>query len=193
MISLDFMQDGKPKTAKESEVQKDCWAWLSTIFPRITGTASSDVNVLREPRLQDYSYMVPNGTQLAGARNRRAQYMASLKAQGFKPGVSDIVIAYPTYRPGYHGQGGGADEFGHFGAYIELKRHVSAYRGPAAIKNAIRKEQRDWLELMSSVGYWAAVAYGFEDFKELVGLYLKGESPPALDWADRKRDTVDAQ
>lgn len=123
--------------------------------------------------------MVPNGTQLAGGRQRRAQYMASLKAQGFRPGVSDIVIAYPTHN--YHG------------AYIELKRDPAAYKGPKALATALRPEQRDWLERMDAVGYWTAVAYGVDDFKRLVESYMAGKSPRALDLFDWLGDTDSAQ
>ncbi len=129
--------------------------------------------------LQDFSYMVPNGTQLAGSRNRRAAYMASLKAQGFKVGVSDLYISYPA--KGYHG------------AYIELKRDPGAYTGPKALRTALRPEQRQWLELMGGVGYWTGVAYGFEDFQRHVKNYLAGISPRPLDLFDWLEDTKPAQ
>lgn len=173
-ISFGSMRSGPRKKAdSEAEIQKLCWAWLKT-QPRVLKT------------IQDYSYMVPNGTQLAGARDRRAMYMSSLKAQGFRPGVSDIVIALPTYTEGnsYH--------HGHHGAYIELKKDAEAYGGPKAIKarqNAIRPEQRDWLVQQAVVGYWCCVAWGFEDFKRLVRLFLNRESPPPLDWDARTCDT----
>ena len=180
MVRLDFTPTkARPEFPLESAIQKDCWAWLNTIFPRVKGTADSDINVLKEPRLQDYSYMVPNGTQLGGSRQRRAQYMNSLKAQGFRPGVSDLVIAYPRRNraspvqsalPWYHG------------AYIELKREPGAYKGPAAKRAAVRPEQIEWLERMKSVGYWVSVCYGFEDFRGQVESYLRGEAPRALDF-----------
>ena len=125
--------------------------------------------------LQDYSYMVPNGTQLGGGRSRRAQYMASLKAQGLRPGVSDLVVAYPV--KGYHG------------AYIEMKRVPAAYKGPAALRSAVKQDQIDWLTLMRSVGYWAAIAYGADQFKSLMDSYLRFESAPALDSVPGKGDT----
>lgn len=177
------MKSGKQKHPLEVEVQKECWAWLQSI--RLTKTKLAT--------LQDYSYMVPNGTQLAGSRNRRAAYMASLKAQGFRPGVSDIVIAYPTFQEGYHGMGGGADSTGHFGAYIELKRDPGAYKGPKALRTALRPEQREWLDLMNMAGYYAVVAYGVDDFKRLVNSYLKGKSPRPLDLFDWLGDTDSAQ
>lgn len=168
------MSGGKKSPQSEAEVQKQCWAWLGT-------RQCVPENVLSKP-LQDFSYMVPNGTQLAGGRTRRAQYMSSLKAQGFRPGVSDIVIAYPLW-------GTVAGHCIYAGAYIELKKDASSYGGPKAIKSrrtAVRPEQRDWLELMSDAGYWASIAWGFEDFKLLVNSFLRGESPPPLDWDERK-------
>ena len=105
--------------------------------------------------------MVPNGTQLAGTGQRRAIQMANLKVQGLRPGVSDLVIAYPVN--GYHG------------AYIEMKRVREAYMGPKAVLACVRPEQLDWLWLMYGVGYWVAVAYGAEEFKTLIGQYMRGE------------------
>ncbi len=178
MISFPSPKTGKTIHPLEVEEQKACWAWLTTIFIShkgiVTGTADSDINVLALKTLQDFSYMVPNGTQLGGGRTRRAQYMASLKAQGLKPGVSDIVIAYPV-------ELNDRQYIGSHGAYIELKRVVEAYPGPAALKSAVRPEQLEWLELMESVGYWVAIAYGREDFKELVNSYLRSETHRPLD------------
>jgi len=126
--------------------------------------------------------MVPNGTQLGGTHRARAAQMANLKAQGFRPGVSDIVIACPS---------------GHYnGAYIELKRPPDHYGGPKAIKSrrtAVRTEQRVWIERMLECGYFASIAWGFEDFKSLVGLFIAGETPPPLDWDERSCDTGSAQ
>jgi hypothetical protein len=109
-------------------------------------------------------------------------YMASLKAQGFRPGVSDLVIAYPTFMEGYHSMGGGADASGYFGAYIELKRDPGAYAGPAAKRAAVRPEQIEWLERMASVGYWTCISYGAADFQSEVERYLRNETPRALDF-----------
>ena len=167
-ISFPSPKTGLKKHPLEVEIQKACWAWLgSVVVPKIPDGDSSDC-------IQDFSFMVPNGTQLGGGRTRRAQYMASLKAQGLKPGVSDLVIAYPIW-------GKTAGHCIYPGAYIEVKRDVGAYKGPAALKSAVRPDQVTWAKLMKSVGYWVAIAYGTEHFKELVNSYLRHESPPALD------------
>lgn len=168
MISFPSPKRGTTIHPLEVEEQKACYAWLGMV-PIIGGDGERN-----QRWLQDYSFMVPNGTQLGGGRTRRAQYMASLKAQGLKPGVSDIVIAYPMW-------GEVQGQCMYPGAYIELKREVGAYGGPAALKSAVRKEQREWAELMQSVGYWVAIAYGREDFKELANSYLRSETPRPLD------------
>lgn len=148
----------------ESAEQRAAWDWLSTQRPWADGVACGDINLLRT--LQDYCYMVPNGTHLSGTGKRRAIQMANLKSQGLRTGISDLVIAYPV--GGYHG------------AYIEMKRVRKAYAGPAAIRAAIRPEQISWLNRMSIVGYWTAVAYGAGEFIELMGMYLRGEPHPEL-------------
>ena len=176
MVTISFSSTKSGANRTEADVQKECWTHLSTVQIR----CFEDLTPIRT--LQEFSYMVPNGTQLAGGRTRRAQYMASLKAQGFRPGVSDLVVALPMN--------------GYSGAYIELKKEPESYGGPKAIKSrrtAIRPEQRDWLELMFNHGYWASIAWGTEDFKRLVGLFLAGESPPPLDWDCRVGDTDSAQ
>lgn len=126
--------------------------------------------------------MVPNGTQLGGSHRQRAMQMSNLKAQGFRPGVSDIVIAYPIW-------GSVVGQCHYAGAYIELKKSADSYGGPKALRarqTAIRPEQRDWLLQQIAMGYWGSVAWGFEDFKLLVSSYLRNESPPPLDWDERK-------
>ncbi len=173
MVTMTFeTRSGKPKHLLEVAEQKLAWAWLGQRKIQCTKLT-----------IQDYSYMVPNGTQLPGSGARRAIYMKSLKAQGFRPGVSDLVIAYPTHVCGAKSIVGlGYPTTGYHGAYIEMKRVREAYSGPAAVKAAIRPEQKEWLARMHSVGYWVAVAYGFEEFKSLVEKYLRGESPPLLDF-----------
>jgi len=171
MIKITTKQlKAKSRYPLEIEEQKAAWKWLATL-QLAGGHAAGNV-------LQDYCYMVPNGTQLAGAGTRRAIYMASLKAQGLKPGISDLVIAYPIWVTV-----GVQRRCLWTGAYIEMKRVREAYAGPAALKLAVREEQKEWLRLMAGVGYWAAIAYGADDFKRLVRSYLAKESPPVLDFA----------
>ena len=133
---------------KEADEQKVAWAFLERL-------------IIGGRPLADYSYHVPNGMWVAGNAKTRAQYMTSMKSQGFKAGVSDIKISYPV-QP-YHG------------AYIELKRK-------GARPSDLRQDQRDWLELMASVGYWVAVARGADEFISYVRQYLAKNEQPELDF-----------
>lgn len=88
-------------------------------------------------------YHVPNGGK------RDAKTAAILKRCGVKPGVPDPAL--PAARRGYHG------------LYIELK----------AGKNRTSKNQDMWLKSLGEQGYFTAVAYGFEEAKDLILWYLK--------------------
>lgn len=124
--------------ALESEVQKALFEFMASL--RLEDGHS----------LGDYAYAVPNGTMLAGTAQQRARYMASLKAQGLKPGVSDVVIALP--RGQYHG------------AYIELKRTKGG---------VLSVPQSDWLVLTKNAGYYSALAAGLDEAVKHVQAYAK--------------------
>ena len=95
-------------------------------------------------------YAIANG----GKRNLREA--VKLKRTGLSPGVPDICIPIPSGC--YHG------------LYIELKRE----RG-----GRVSNEQVEWLEFLRSKGYWADVAFGFEDAKKIVLYYLQLTKPAA--------------
>ncbi len=101
--------------------------------------------------LTDVAFAVPNGTSIAGTPKQRAMYMASLKKQGFKPGVSDIVVPYPTVA--YHG------------LFIELKREKSS---------PVSDAQVEWRDLMRRLDYRAEIAVGFDTAKAIIEEYLAG-------------------
>jgi hypothetical protein len=124
----------------ESDIQATVFEFMKTL-PVFTQTT-----------LFDYAYAVPNGTMLAGTPEQRARYMNALKKQGFKTGVSDIVIAIPLH--GFHG------------AYIELKRDK---------RSPIKDEQIVWRERMKNVGYYATIAVGLDEALEAVRKYWSGK------------------
>lgn len=74
---------------------------------------------------------------------------AILKAAGLRKGVPDIVL--PVARQGYHG------------LYIELKFG----------KNKPTREQEAYLQALRNAGYQSAVAYGFEQAREIIRHYLR--------------------
>lgn len=103
------------------------------------------------PILSKYYYHVPN----EGKRPRLTGHLLTLK--GLRKGVSDIVIAYPSPQ-GYHG------------AYLELKRPMFKDR----VRNVLSVDQTEWIDSVKKVGYYANVAWGWEDAREQALKYLAG-------------------
>lgn len=100
-------------------------------------------------KLSELAFAVPNGTAIAGTPKQRAMYMNALKRQGFKPGVSDIVIPYMVAPfPGL---------------MIELKRDS---------KSVVRDDQVRWRDLMRRAGYRAEIVAGFDNALAVVREYL---------------------
>jgi hypothetical protein len=95
--------------------------------------------------LNDHLIHIPMG----GSRN--IVEAKNLKRQGAKAGVSDYFLAYPT----------GVN----CGLWIELKRSKRS-------RSKLSKAQSKWLELMISVGYNAAIAYGASEAMEILEHYL---------------------
>ena len=88
-------------------------------------------------------FAIPNG----GSRNLAEA--VKLKRCGVQRGVPDLAIPIPS--GSYHG------------LYIELKR-VSGGK--------VSEYQVDWLKFLREQGYYAEIAYGFEEAKKIVADYL---------------------
>lgn len=99
-------------------------------------------------RLSDFMYAIPNG----GKRNVREA--ARLKKQGVKSGVSDVHL--PIAAGGYNC------------LYVEMKKPIV----PGQKKPTIQESQKDWKNLMNSIGNLAVVAYGFNEAREVIEEYL---------------------
>lgn len=87
-------------------------------------------------------HAIPNG----GYRNKIEAH--NLKLQGVKSGVPDLHLAYPNSF--YHG------------LYIEMKWD----------KNKPTKNQEDWIERLSAVGYKCEVCWSSEEAIEVIKNYL---------------------
>ncbi len=98
------------------------------------------------PAIKNRLFAVPNGTNKSRASASRHM------AEGLRPGVPDLMLPIPA--SGYHG------------LFIEMKR---------AKGGKLSDAQRDWLEFLESKGYMSVVCYGFEEAKEVISKYLKGE------------------
>lgn len=95
-------------------------------------------------------YAIPNGGK------RSLQEGIKFKRSGVQPGVPDIAI--PLASGAYHG------------LYIELKRTEGG---------RVSEHQQEWLNFLNDNGYYAQVAYGFDEAKEIVIYYLSLTKPAA--------------
>jgi hypothetical protein len=96
------------------------------------------------PVLKDFIFAIPNGGSRSGPREG-----ARFKAEGVRPGVPDLMIAYPAR--GYHG------------LFIELKKRKGGRLTPA---------QNDWLTKLEDVGYFTKCCYGWDEARELIEWYM---------------------
>lgn len=108
------------------------------------------VNSVKWPEL-DLIFAVPNGARLASGRDNRtaAIRMNLLKAEGLRPGASDLVL--PSARGGY------------FGLFLEMKSG----------SGELSENQKQFLEGIERFGYFGAVAYGADEAIEILQHYLE--------------------
>lgn len=106
-------------------------------------------------KIADFLVHIPNG----GRRNPvEAARMTSL---GVKPGVSDLFFCQA--RLSYHG------------LWVEMKRQLRHFRGPAESKSAVTTAQLDWIGAMQRHGYAACVCYGSEEAQRVIAGYACGD------------------
>lgn len=94
-----------------------------------------------------WMYAIPNG----GGRTRAQGGI--LKAEGVKPGVSDICLPFPKGL--YHG------------LYIEMKR-------ADGVPSDVSPAQHEFQKFVAEAGYCAVVCYGWEQAVEAIQQYLRG-------------------
>lgn len=98
------------------------------------------------PILSKFLYAIANGG------SRHILEAINLKEMGVKAGVSDLHLPYPV--PPYPG------------AWVEMKQ-------PDKKKSRLTPEQKEWLELMRSVGFATAVCNTWEEAWDFFIDYLK--------------------
>lgn len=91
-------------------------------------------------------FAIPNGGW------RHPVTAARLQAEGVSPGVPDLFLAWPAH--------------GAPGLFVEMKRRVGGRLSPA---------QALWRERLTKCGYRVRVCKGWEEAKEAIVNYLKGE------------------
>jgi hypothetical protein len=96
----------------------------------------------------DWLYAIINGIPLPGSMLQRVKVINYMKAEGMRPGVSDLCL--PCARGGY------------FGLYLELKKKGGK----------IREGQGEFLAFVSEQGYFDAVCYSADEAIEVLTMYL---------------------
>lgn len=85
------------------------------------------------------AFAIPNGAHLAGDARTRAIKMARLKAEGFRPGVPDWCLPYPS--GGYNG------------LFIEFKHG----------KNKLSVDQENYIALLERYQHCVKVCYTVDE------------------------------
>lgn len=104
------------------------------------------------PKYYEKMFSCPNGAFLAGDYKRRAGQMKKLKAEGLKPGVSDIFLM--VARGGYHG------------LFIEMK-------DIGKTEDDVTVPQLEHIEAAREEGYKAEYAIGAEQAIKILDKYMK--------------------
>ena len=118
------------------------------------------LNVGKYPALA-YMFAIPNG----GLRDVRVA--TNLKAEGVKSGVCDIFLPWPK---GQAFVGICPDDYYH-GLFIEMKIEKYSNHKNGGCSDA----QIDFIEWVTSAGYYCKVCYNWEEAKDVVVNYLEGK------------------
>lgn len=97
-------------------------------------------------------FSIPNGAKMGGHVTKAGfpVIAAIMKGEGMTEGVSDLFLALPLH--------------GYCGLFIEMKTPIGS----------VSKEQREFLQLMASVGFAVTVCNRQNDFEKEVTAYLTG-------------------
>lgn len=85
----------------------------------------------------------------AGGMRTSLSVAKKMKASGYVKGFPDLQIMHPTKR--------------HHGMFIELKADKKSYP---------TKEQKEWIEKLNKLGYYAVICKGFDSAIEEITRYI---------------------
>ncbi len=118
-----------------------------------------------------FAFSIPNGF------DRKSFYVQQIaKKTGLKSGVPDIFIAHPKFRIR-----GNFEEFLYAGLFIELKTEtciMQLMEGGVLVNKKVQKgvssqEQKEAIQKLNKIGYYAIVTYGFKQTIDVINDYLK--------------------
>jgi len=94
-------------------------------------------------------FAIINGIPLIGTLKQRSKIINYMKAEGMRPGVSDLLFAIA--RGGYHGM------------FLELKRESGGI---------LSNEQKEFIKIIEAAGYFSAIAAGLEEAVTITETYI---------------------
>ena len=103
------------------------------------------------PKLYGQLFSIPNSSHLAGTPRARMTKMAKMKAEGLRPGASDLFLAIPS--GDYHG------------FFIEMKR-------TGATKCKVKANQIEFINDMAEQGYKSGWYAGYAAAIDAIKEYL---------------------
>jgi hypothetical protein len=127
---------------------------METIMPRKASVTPPE----KFEQIRFVTWLKKQGYRVAASANggsRNVIEARSLKMQGVSPGYPDLIVPLPR---------------GKFHAfYVEMKRTKGG---------RLSEHQVDWLNYLREQGYFAEVAHGFEEAKEMFLNYLAAGTTP---------------
>lgn len=102
--------------------------------------------VKTQPQIRDVIIHIPNEGK------REVRFGNKLKRMGMRAGVSDFFLPIPTSL--------------HHGLWLELKRKKGSRESD---------EQKAWVHKMRALDYCAVFAYGWENARDLILMYLSAK------------------
>ena len=140
------MTDGAP-VPTEHEEQAALIGWLLNYAIR------------EEPLIHPLVFAVSNGAMLKGDKRMRMIQINRLKAEGFTPGVSDILCLIP--RNGFH-----------YMAIEMKKRDRENEKKAGVLTGGVEENQREFLNAVRQAGGFDTVCYGADDAIDMFRWYL---------------------
>ena len=143
--------------------------WAEIGIPGLSGSAFKASGVPALPFLE-WMHAIPNGGSRGDSKKAAMIRGSQLKATGVKKGVHDIFLPYPV---GFDRVGRlGIDRF--HGLYIEMKVRSKKPKRDGS-KGGMSDEQIAFAAHCDVCGYEWAVAYGWEEARDILKSYLKLE------------------
>jgi len=150
--------------------------WAEMGIPGLSGSSFKATGVPALPYLE-WMHAIPNGGSRGDSKKAAMIRGSQLKATGVKKGVHDIFLPYPVPRDHATQQSWFIHRHGYpyyHGLYIEMKVRSKKPKRDGS-KGGMSDEQIDFAKHCDDCGYKWAVAYGWEEARDILKSYLNGQ------------------